>query len=131
MLPLAEFCHDAIASTRSLKSLKSALKAFVFSYDYLCHIVFSPPDVVCISLLFRSGLILLLCSACVNNYSSAEGMRYSRLINLDAKRVPVDYIFIKYRAVIAAVLAALLCLEEAVIVICRVHKYGAAETELP
>ncbi len=46
MLSLTQLCHDAIASARSLKSLKSTLQAFVFSYNYLCHILVSPPVVM-------------------------------------------------------------------------------------
>ncbi len=46
MLSLAKLCHDAIASARSLKSLKSAFQALVFLNDNLCHLLVSPPDVV-------------------------------------------------------------------------------------
>ena len=46
MLSLTQLSHDAIASARSLKSLKSTLQALVFSYYYLCHILVSPPVVM-------------------------------------------------------------------------------------
>ena len=46
VLSLTQLSHNAVASARSLKSLKSTLQALVFSYYYLCHILVSPPVVM-------------------------------------------------------------------------------------
>ncbi len=46
MFSLTQLCHNAIASARSLKSLKSAFQALVLSYYNLCHILVSPPVVM-------------------------------------------------------------------------------------
>ena len=46
MFSLAKLSHDAVASARSLKSLKSAFQALVLFNDYLCHLLVSPPDVL-------------------------------------------------------------------------------------
>ena len=70
MLSLTQLSHDAVASARSLKSLKSTLQALVFSYYYLCHILVSPPFVM--GLLrpeAATKMIVLLSEEIVNNIS--------------------------------------------------------------
>ena len=70
MLSLTQLSHDAVASARSLKSLKSTLQALVFSYYYLCHIscltsvrhgIIADSD--------RNEVIVLLSEEIVNNIS--------------------------------------------------------------
>ena len=70
VLSLAKLGHDAVASARSLKSLKSTLQALVFSYYYLCHILVSPPFVMgFITAQGRNEVILLRSEEIVNNIS--------------------------------------------------------------
>ncbi len=70
VLSLTQLSHDAVASARSLKSLKSTLQALVFSYYYLCHILVSPPFVMgFITARGRNEVIVLLSEEIVNNIS--------------------------------------------------------------